>query len=418
MKLKDQTYVVTAVISLLFAAHTSAKADAVADWNAITVSTVAVPPGRPGPSAVIDYAIVHGAVYDAVQAIERDYEPYCADIPGATGSPDAAVAAAAYYVLVNRFPAQAGSLQTTFQNYLDDNDISILDAGLQVGAAAADCMIALRVNDGSFPATFPEFRGADEIGIWRSFPPGPPMAAAWLGSVTPFTMRSPSQFRALPPPALNSPEYTRDHNEVKALGALNGSERTTEQTELALFWNLNYPVVFSRTLREVSNAHVDNISDSSRLFALTTMAMADSIITSWETKMHYVSWRPVTAIREGDNDSNPRTVGDGAWTPLVATPPYPDHSSGANNLAAAATRSMQLFFGTNEMTFDVTTTNVLVPEDKRTNTYHKFMDPRGEVVDARIYQGIHFRFADEAARKQGEHIAQWAWGHFFRPLDD
>lgn len=138
--------------------------------------------------------------------------------------------------------------------------------------------------------------------------------------------------------------------------------------------------------------------------------MADVAITAWDSKVTFVFWRPITAIREGDNDGNPKTMGDLTWSPLVTTPPYPDHTSGANNLTASATRALALFFGTNEMNFSVTTTNPR-PTAQDTRDYTKFSAVQEEVVNARIYEGIHFRFADEAARKQGRLVAQWAHSH-------
>jgi hypothetical protein len=145
--------------------------------------------------------------------------------------------------------------------------------------------------------------------------------------------------------------------------------------------------------------------------------MVDSLIAAWDAKREYCFWRPSTAIQLGDADGNPRTEGDPTWTPLIPDPPYPDYTSGANNISAAATRALSLFFGTNEMTFDIMTTNT-GPTVQDVRTFHKFSDVRDEVVEARIYEGIHFRFADQLARRQGEHIAQWAHGHYFRPVDD
>ena len=145
--------------------------------------------------------------------------------------------------------------------------------------------------------------------------------------------------------------------------------------------------------------------------------MADAIITSWNSKKYYVFWRPITAIQEGNNDGNPQTVGDPTWLPLIVTPPYPDYTSGANNITAAATRSLALFFGRDRMTFSVTTTNV-GPTIQDTRTFNRFSDARQEVVDARVYLGIHFRFADEAARKEGMSVADWAFRNFLRPLND
>ena len=411
MRMNLQKCAVVATAALILALPTSVRADAVTDWNAIAVTATGVAPGRPGPSMVLDMAAVHGAIYDAVQAIERDYEPYCTDIPGASGRTDAAAAKAAHDVLVDRFPSQTMALGMIYQNYLVTHGISPMDAGIPVGTAAAACMNALRENDGSFPTMFPPFFGVNEIGSWFSTVP---MAAPWLGFVTPYTMRSPSQFRPKPPPDLDSPEYTRAYNEVKSMGALTGSDRDADQTELANFWNLGYPGVWQRVLRDISIAHVNNISDSSRLFVLATMSEADSLIAAWDSKSAYNFWRPSMAIQQGDLDPNPKTDGDPAWQPFVANPPYADYTSGANNISAAATRALSLFFDTNEFTFTITTTNT-GPTNVDTRTYHKFSEVRDEVVEARIYEGIHFRFADEKARKQGEHIAQWAHGHYFQP---
>ena len=243
------------------------------------------------------------------------------------------------------------------------------------------------------------------------------MTVPWLGNVTPFTLTRPSQFLAQPPPALTSLQYTTDYNEVKALGALHNSARTPEQTDIAHFWGGNNPVLWNQVLRDIATAHVDNIADSARLFALVDLAMADAGITAWNSKNYYVFWRPITAIQLGDTDGNPHTAGDSTWLPLIATPAYPDHTSGANNLSSSATRAFALFFGTDQMTFSVTTTNT-GPTIQDTRTYSRFSDAAQEVVDARIYEGIHFRFADEAARQQGRLVAQWAFNNFLRPLDD
>jgi hypothetical protein len=407
-----------AVLAFILAAPTSVHADAVADWNAIAIQAT-ITGARPGPTAFLDIAVVQAAVYDAVQAIEGQYQPYAVEIAGATGSPVAAAATAAHHVLVNRFPAQAASLDQTYEQYLIDEGISMSDPGVSVGAAAAAGIISLRAGDGSFPVPGPPpFTGGTDPGEWRPTPPAnAPMLGPWVAALKPFTLRNSSQFRAQPPPALNSLEYARAYREVKRLGAINSSFRTDDQTDLAHFWALNYLTVWNQVVRELAAAHVGTISDSSRLFALVDIAMADAFITAWDSKVHYVFWRPITAIREGDNDGNPSTAGDETWTPLVTTPPYPDYSSGANNVTAAATRALSLFFGTNEMTFDVTTTNT-GPTLEDTRTYHAFSEVRHHVVEARILEGIHFRFADSAARRQGERIAAWAYTHFFRPVDE
>jgi len=413
MKLKLQTWRAVAIFATLLAIPAAARADAVTDWNAIAVQAT-VTGARPGPTGVLDVAMVQAAVYDAVQAIEGRYEPYHTAIPGASGSPVAAAAKAAHDVLVNRFPAQAAFLDMTYQLYLLNHGLTEDDPGVAVGATAAAGIIALRVGDGSFPVVPPPpFFGGTDPGVWRSTTP---MVTPWLGDVTPFTLTSPSQFLAPPPPPLDSRRYATDYDEVKALGALNNSTRTPEQTDQAFFWAANYPVLWNRVCREVAAAHVSDIADSSRLFALSDMAMADSVITSWNSKKYYAAWRPITAIQEGENDGNPLTVGDPSWLPLIVTPNYPDHTSGANNITAAAMRTLELFFDTNDMDISVTTTNT-GPTIQDTRAFGHFTDVMQEVVDARILLGIHFRFADVEARKQGKHVANWAFENFLRPVE-
>ena len=179
------------------------------------------------------------------------------------------------------------------------------------------------------------------------------MATPWLGAVPPFTLKSGDQFRAKAPPPLSSKRYAEDYNEVKALGARFNSARTPEQTQLAYFYAGNNFILWNQALRDIAAAHTDNIGDNARLLALGTLAIADAVITAWDSKIHYVFWRPITAIREGDNDGNAQTAGDPTWQPLINTPNYPDYTSGANNAVGALTRTLELFFGTDHITFTV-----------------------------------------------------------------
>jgi hypothetical protein len=184
----------------------------------------------------------------------------------------------------------------------------------------------------------------------------------------------------------------------------------------AEFWAANYVVLWNRVVRELAEAHVRNIGDSARLFALVSLSTADAQITSWDSKLAYNFWRPITAIRLGDDDTNPRTDGDPDWQPLINTPNYPDYTSGANNVTGAATRALALFFGTDKMTFTVMTTNPMAIQ--QTRDYSRFSDAAKEVVAARVFEGIHFRFADTEARSQGRRVARWAFRHFLMPLED
>jgi len=239
-----------------------ARADAVLDWNAIAADTISTAsPPRPGPVGFLDMAVVQAAVYDAVQAIDGKFKPYHVQIPGASGSPEAAAAKAAHDVLVNIFPAQGASLDTAYRDYLAKKGLAESDPGVAVGQTAAAGMLALRANDGRVPNPLPPpFTGENAIGVWRPTtsyqppppPSGTPMATPWLGTVPCFTLQSGDQFRAKPPPPLTSQQYVTDYNEVKALGDQSNSARTPEQTELAYFYagkNGNNFVLWHRVLR-------------------------------------------------------------------------------------------------------------------------------------------------------------------------
>ena len=385
-----------------------AGADVVVDWNLITAQTS---PATRFQGVLIDYAMVHLAMHDAIQAFEHRYEPYGLPIAGATGSPIAAAATAAHDVLANRFPASAGSLATTLNNYLSSRGL-LGNAGIAVGHQAASQIIALRVGTGDWPANPEVNTGGTDPGEWRPSPPAfAPFLLLWLGCVVPFTSKDSTLFRPSPPPPhLTSGEYVRDYNEVKALGRLSGSARTQAQTDLALFYSDNFIVLWQRTLRGIGGT-IDSLGDNARLFALSEVAAIDSVISSWETKKFYNFWRPQTAINLGESDGNSRTAGDPTWLPYVATPPYPDYTSGANNLTGSITRTLAHLLG------DKTTFSVFSTPANRTIIYDRFSDMADDVVDVRVYQGIHFRFADTVGRRQGAHVADWAISHFLRPIN-
>jgi len=409
-------------LAVLLAGAISARADAVLDWNAIAAQTIFAA-GRPGPSAVIDLAVVQAAVHDAVQAYDKEFEPYATEIPGASGSPAAAVAKATRDILVNRFPAQAASVNTVYTNYLATNGLATDDPGVSVGAAAAAGMIALRTGDGAFPNPAPVFTGTNLVGMWRPTPshlPGAPpsfssMAVPWLADVTPFVVLSGDQFAAPPPPPLGSGLYRKEYDEVKAVGALVGSTRTPEQTQIAYFWADNFPAQMNRIVRNVAETHVESSADRARLFALVWLGVADALINTWTGKLEHPTWRPITAIREGDFDGDPKTIGDANWQPLINTPNYPDHSSGANALVSGAMQMFALYFGTDEVTFTVTSANSNANPNSR--TYTRFTDAALDVVEARILQGIHTRSADLNGRHLGTTVARWVFKHALTPLN-
>jgi hypothetical protein len=393
-----------------------ATGDVVTDWNSITQTVGGLGAAtRPVPSGSLDFAMVHIAMHDAIQAFQQRFETYNAPIIGASGSPIAAAAKAARDVLVNRFPAQAASIETTYQNYLSANGLLPTDAGVVVGQQAATNVINRRANDGSFPPNPEVFTGGTAPGEWRSTPPlFAPMSAPWFGAVEPFALKDTDGLLPEPPPPhLKSGAYAKAYDEVKALGARVNSSRTPEQTELALFYSGNFGNMLNGAVRGIAAAHVSDIGDSARLFALVSVAAADALINAWNDKRYYVFWRPSTAIINGDDDGNPRTAGDPSWLPLINDPPYPDYTSGANSITGAFMRTLALYFGDGAFPFDITTTVAPV----RTRTYSRFSDLAADVVEARILLGIHFRFADVVARRHGKQAADWVFSHILRPLD-
>ena len=389
-----------------------AHADVVSDWNAVTLLYVygnppTVPVGRGGPPGLLDLALVQTAVHDAVQAIEGRFEPYHYTDPTklGVGSPAAAVAAAAHRVLVLLYPGQQGPLDTFYNNYLTANGLGG-DPGLAVGEAAA---VALHTNHYRPVIPLAPFFGRTNPGEWRS---ATPLAFLYLAVTDPFTLNRPSQFRPQPPPPLTSRDYAREYDEVKALGR--SSAHPNSQTEVAHFWTVNFFAQWNEALRQIADAHLTNVGDSARLFALANLAAADTAIGVWESKYFFNFWRPDMAIQEGVNDGNAKTAGDMTWTPLLANPPYPDYVSGANGLTGAITGMLQLFFGTDEMNFSVKTTSPLVSTPER--FYSRFSDAAQEVVEARILLGIHFRAADDEARRLGNRVAHWIFMRYLRPV--
>lgn len=403
-------------LGISIAIPTTARADVISDWNVICIQET-INAGRPGGTPSIDLATMHAAMYDAVQAIEQDYDPYrVADVPNATGSPDAAAAKAARDVLVARFAPRADAINLIYTNYLSSHGIPSDDPGIAVGTYVAQKLLAYRSCDGSLPIPTPTFVGGTGIGEWRPTPPAfsPMNPGEFLGQVTPFFMTRPTQFRVDPPPAVTSKRYARDYNEVKQYGARTGSSRSPEQTDLANFWGGNTFAAIYSGVREVAANNVDNVSDSSRLFALVAMSQADTLITVWDAKFHYHFWRPLTAIQNGDVDGNPGTAGDANWLPLINNPAYPDYTSGANGVSSSAMYSMEHFFETDNIDFSMTTTNT-GPTNQDTRQYTSFSQAIQEVVDARVLLGIHFRFADEASRDIGKNVAKWGFKNYLRP---
>jgi len=420
MKKIIQCVLALTVFATAFVPNAKAQ-DPIADWNAIAETAVKTAHHAP-PVAALDFAIVHLAIYDAVESIDGRYVPYNALVPGATGSLSAAAAKAGHDVLVGLFPLQKLTLDSAYTNFLAANGIDPFDPGIAVGAQAAADILTLRSNDGRFPLNPPPFIGSMAIGQWRPTPsllPGPPPPLApgltpWVATVTPFTMNSNSQFRVDPPPDLSSDVWTADYNEVMAVGSLTSTIRTPEQTEIGYFWADSGPVLWQNALRYISRNYLNDIGDSARMYALAEASLADTQIACWDTKYSYNFWRPVTAIRAGGG--NPALVADPAWQPLINTPNFPEYTSGHASTSGAISHLLRLFFGTDELNFQMTTTNPNALQ--KTRAFTSFSQAEDEVVNARVYVGIHYRNSDTTARAQGLRVANWVFKNYFRPIGD
>ena len=411
--------VVVAVSSMLLA--TSARADTVTDWNELATNEL-VADGQ-GASALVHLAMVHAAMYDAVNAIDRRHAPYLVE-PAAkrSYSMDAAAATAAFRVLVD---SQPSVVQPAHQAQLVDAATSLYvaqlaaipagpdkDGGIATGDAAGEAMSNARRHDGRFSPF--RFGVGTLAGQWRPTPPaGVSDPFAWVKDVEPFLIRSPSEFGGPPPFALTSRRYAREFDEVKSLGSATSTTRTPDQTDAARFWGATNPVgTWSRLYRDIAQRYGRSRADDARMFAILYLAAADTTITVWVDKAKYLFWRPITAIREGDADGNPRTVGDPGWSPLVPTPPYPDMPSALSALSGASAATLQRFFGTDDLEFG-TTNAIGIPR-----AYARFSQAEADVVDARVWAGIHFRHADEVGASTGERIAEWQQRRFLQPVDD
>jgi hypothetical protein len=411
---------VLAALAVL-ATPAAARADAVTDWNAIASTAIVTNAGQPPHQASLAFGMVQGAVYDAVNAIAGGYRPYLAR-PAANpwDSQEAAAATAAYRVLASLFPSQTGGLQTTYAAYLaglPDSPAGAKAGGVAAGEAAAGAMIVARTGDGrGGPFTFEFGTGPGE---WR--PAAPTFAvdpAPWVGNVRPFLINSPSQFRSDGPNPVTSAAYAADFNEVKSVGSLTSTTRTADQTDAAIWWQDHGAALWNRIVRGLAAGLP--IADSARLLARVDLAQADAAISCWNDKYYWRFWRPVTAIREAGSDGNPATVADPSWLPLfdpstpaagapLVTPGFPDHPSGHGCVSGATVHVLQDFFGTDSVAF-----SAFSNKSQTTRSFSRLSSALKEVIDARVWAGIHFRTADVQGAVIGRKVAHWEAKHYFQ----
>jgi membrane-associated phospholipid phosphatase len=391
-----------------FLIGTLAQADVVTEWNNAALD--AIRNGHtPPPIASRSLAILHVSIYDAVNGIDRTHEPYLvqSEVP-ASASREAAASAAAHEALVNLFPAVASSFDTLYAVILatiPDGPHKV--AGIVWGEFVANQILAIRANDG-WDATVP-LPGGSGPGVWVPTPPAflPYLLPQW-GFVTPFAMNNSSQFRPPGPPSLDSQRFAADYNEVKELGALLGSTRTEEQTEIALFWadgagTETPPGHWNSIAQTIAAARGNILEENARLFALLNIAMADAAICAWDAKYTFHFWRPVTAIAFAEPELN--------WMSFIVTPPFPDYVSGHSTFSGAAATVLALFFGTEDLPF--TTGSDFLPGVYR--SFPTSLDAAEEAAVSRLYGGIHFRSANEDGLEAGISIGEWTATHYLQP---
>jgi hypothetical protein len=446
MRLATTLLVVAALAGLSASARGEATGNTAIEWNGIaSTAIIAAPPQGAGQSpqaAVLSLAMVQGAVYDAVNAIDGGYQPYLGSPPANAGdSKEAAAATAAFRVLVGfregehdpplagLVPTQRPTLEPLYQSSLSTIPGGpAKDGGIAVGSAAAVAMLTAREGDGrggSF--TFTE---GTEPGQWRLGPPQGPGGivahdpAPWVGFVKPFLVPDVEMLRTNGPDKLKSGAYAKDFNEVKEVGSLTSTTRTADQTAAAVFWQDNGMAIWNRVYRALATSRGLDIVDSARLFAMTNLAGADALIGCWNDKAYWSFWRPITAIREAASDGNPRTEADPNWVPLfdptvpvsgppLVTPGFPDHPSGHTCGSSAIVGALEAFFGTDKVEFTAVS-NKCSPAPCPNRSFSRFSDALDEIIDARVWAGIHFRTADVQGAGLGKTVAHYLEKHYFR----
>jgi hypothetical protein len=383
----------------------------ITDWSRVAVATLgadaaAVPPRKTAIEAYLYLAFMHTAVYNAVVGIEGGYRPYRFHArPPRKASSEAAAAAAAHRILTTYSPEQTAALDAALATSLAGvPDGKAETRGVAYGVRAADAMIRQRVDDGRNDPT----RTYDLLpgpGVWEPTPPAlAPFSAPWLGYVDPLALRSGAQFDPGPPPSLTSSRYTKDFDEVKTYGALGATARTAEMTETATFFAGNPAVQFTNALADQARIRHLDIARAARLFGAVHAALADAAIAIWWTKHHYAFWRPITAIQRADTDGNPDTAPDPTWQSVIATPPYPDFVSGYSGVMGAFVHSLADVLGTRRLRLTLTTTAFPAGDPRATRYYARGREALAEVMDARVWLGLHFRFADVAAARMGQQV--------------
>jgi len=404
-------------VGLLLLTSGAAGADALHDWNKVLLDAVRTDRTAP-PRAARAMALVHVAIFDAVNGVLRGYTPYLVTGTAPAGaSADAAAVEAAYRVLTALFPAQQAAFDAARATSLAKiSDGAAKTAGIAWGGGVAQAIVAARASDHS--ADIVNYSAPAGANWWIPTPPA--FAAALLPNwpdVTPWCMTRGDEFRSGAPPPPNSAEYTAAFREVKDLGRATGTTRTAEQTQIALFWadgggTATPPGHWLAIAQSISEQRNLTLLENARLFALLGLTVADAAIVSWDHKYAFSNWRPVTGIQRADTDGNPDTDADANWTPLIATPPFPSYSSGHSTFSGSSARLLAHFFGTDKIAFATTSDGL----PGVTRNFTGFAQAAEEAGQSRIYGGIHWQFDNQTGLRTGRALADEVFFGFLTPL--
>jgi len=397
----------------------------VLEWNQLFVETL-IATNTPNSSSQRLGAIVHTAIFDAYNGIERRYTSIFVHSSAPAGaSRRAAVIAAAHHVLIALFPSRQGALDASYEVSMaalsddDEDGGESRTRGIAWGVEVADAVLAWRAEDG-FAVPRPAFSGGQTVGQWRPTPPAlAPMSAQGLAYTLPFVVEDTDQFRPDPPRGLGTSTYTDDFNAVKAFGRQIGSSRTDKQSALAPFWEGNASVHWNQAANQIARANHVSLSTSNRLFAVLNLAMADTAFTTWRAKRTFgedptvVTWRPVTAIPQADADGNTETSPDLTWTPLVTTPAHPEYPAGHPAQNGAAATVLLTYFG-DAQTFTLTT-RLASGVDLPSRTYNSISEARTDGNNARVWGGMHYPSTIAISDQMGSAIADYVNRHAMQP---
>jgi hypothetical protein len=387
-------------------APAQARANVITDWDEKAVAVVTPMPVYPAQRAM---GMVHAAMFDAVNSIERRYRPYLVQLPAApTTSKEAAAAAAAAAILATIDPKTAGEMKVAIATYLASiPDGAAKSDGVKLGEAVAARVLEARANDG---ADGPDaYRPRTTPGVY--VPTALTLASMWP-NVKPFAMTTPSQFRPQPPISLTSKEWATDYNEIKDYGGKTSAKRTAQQTETARFWLMAGPQAYHPFVRQLVTAKQMSVGDSARFMTLVALGLNDALIAVFDAKYHYNFWRPITSIRNGDIDDNPATDREATWQPIDNTPMHPEYPCAHCILSGSVAGAVKAVLGTEDIPEIAMTSSTAPGVTHRWTNMAAFAE---EVASARIWAGFHYRFSTSVGTDMGRQIGEYVVKSVMQP---